>query len=81
MSAARGRLSGARTLLQKERWFRRAMRWRSGVEARIATLKHRFAMVRARYKNDRGFQRYVGWCVISHNLVSIARTLVRRKKP
>ena len=76
---ARGRLSGARAERQKERWFRRALRWRSGIEARIATLKHRFGMLRASYKGERGFERYVGWCVITHNLVSIARDQVRRK--
>ena len=76
---ARGRLSKARTKLQKERWFRRALRWRAGIEARISTLKHPFSMRRATYKGDEGFQRYVGWCVITQNLVSMARTLVRRK--
>ena len=75
----RGRLSKARTQRQKERWFRRALRWRAGVEARISTLKHPFSMMRATYKGDTGFQRYVGWCVISQNLVSVARTLQQRK--
>jgi IS5 family transposase len=75
----RGRLSEARAERQRERWFRRALRWRSGIEARIATLKHRFGMLRASYKGERGFERYVGWCVITHNLVSIARDQVRRK--
>jgi transposase, IS5 family len=76
---ARGRLSKARSELQKQRWFRRALRWRAGIEARISTLKHPFSMLRATYKGDAGFQRYVGWCVITQNLVSMARTLVRRK--
>jgi IS5 family transposase len=76
---ARGRLSKARTQRQKERWFQRALRWRAGIEARISTLKHPFSMVRATYKGDTGFQRYVGWCVITQNLVSMARTLVQRK--
>jgi IS5 family transposase len=77
---ARGRLSKARCKLQKERWFRRALRWRAGIEARISTLKHPFSMLRATYKGDEGFQRYVGWCVITQNLVSMARTLVVRRK-
>ena len=76
---ARGRPSKARAMLQKERWFKRALRWRAGIEARIGTLKHPFSMLRATYKGDEGFQRYVGWCVITQNLVSMARTLVRRK--
>ena len=75
---ARGRLSDARRKRQKERWFRGLLRWRAGVEARIGTLKHRFGMLRAFYKGDRGFKRYVGWSIIANNLVSIAR--VRRKR-
>lgn len=76
---ARGRLSKTRAKLQKERWFQRGLRWRAGIEATISTLKHPFSMARATYKEDHGFQRYVGWCVITKNLVSIARVLVRRK--
>jgi IS5 family transposase len=76
---ARGKLSRARSALQKQRWFKRAMRWHAGIEARIGTLKHRFGMVRAFYKGDRGFKRYVGWSIIANNLVSIARVRARRK--
>ena len=76
---ARGRLSKARARLQRERWFQRALRWRAGIEATISTLKHPFSMARATYKGEQGFERYVGWSVITKNLVSIARTLVGRK--
>lgn len=75
---ARGRLSKARAKRQKERWFKRALRWRAGIEGRVSTLKHPFSMRRATYKGNKGFQRYVGWCVITQNLVAMARTLVRR---
>jgi IS5 family transposase len=76
---ARGRLSKTRNQRQKQRWFQRALRWRAGVEGRISTLKHPYSMRRATYKGDHGFQRYVGWCVITQNLVSIARASVRRE--
>jgi IS5 family transposase len=76
---ARGPLSKARAALQKQGWFRRLLRWRGGIEPRIANLKHRFGMARASYKGDSGFKRFVGWSVISQNLVSIARVLSRRK--
>lgn len=75
---AKGPLSDKRKKHQKQRWFRRALRWRAGIEARIGTLKHRFGMVRAQYKGDGGFKRHVGWSIIANNLVSIAR--VREKK-
>jgi len=70
---APGRLSGKRAEHQKQRWFRRALRWRAGIERTISHLKHPFSMARARYKGDHGFQRYVGWSVITKNLFSIAR--------
>ncbi len=76
---ARGPLSVKRVKQQKQRWFRRALRWRAGCEATISTLKHPFSMLRATYKRDPGFQRYVGWCVITKNLFSIARYQKRRR--
>lgn len=69
----RGRLSQERALRQKERWFRRGQGWRAGIEARISTLKHGFGMVRAYYKGEHGFLRYVGCCVLAQNLVAIVR--------
>jgi hypothetical protein len=50
---------------QKQRWFLWAPRWRAGSEATISTLKHPFSMWRATYKGDTGFQRYVGWSIIT----------------
>jgi IS5 family transposase len=77
---ARGRLSKERTKRQKQRWFKRALRWRAGCEATISSLKHGFSMRRATYKGERGFQRYVGWTAITKNLFSIARFQERRKR-
>jgi transposase, IS5 family len=77
---ATGRLSKSRAERQKERWFRRALHWRAGCEATISHLKNPFSMRRASYKGERGFKRYVGWCVITKNLFSIARWQERRKK-
>lgn len=77
---ARGRLSPTRAARQKERWFRRALRWRAGVEATISHLKHPFSMTRVRYKGEEGFKRYVGWSVITKNLFSLARWQECRKR-
>src|SRR6266704_2704138 len=65
---------------QKERWFKRALHWRAGEEATISHLKNPFSMWRAFYKGERGFQRYVGWSVISKNLFSLARWQERKKR-
>lgn len=77
---ARGRLSKRRAQRQKERWFKRALRWRAGSGRTISHLKNPFSMKRASYKGDPGFKRYVGWSVITKNLFSIARWQERRKK-
>jgi IS5 family transposase len=76
---ARGRLSAKRAKIQKQRWFRRGLRWRAGIEATISTLKPPFSMCRATYKGGLGFEPYVGWCVITKNLFSIARYQARRR--
>ncbi len=75
-----GRLSKTRAKRQKERWFKRALRWRAGCEATISHLKNPFSMKRATYKGQHGFKRYVGWCVITKNLFSLARFQERRKR-
>jgi len=77
---ARGRLSRKRAERQKQRWFKRALRWRAGCEATISTLKHPFSMWRATYKGEHGFQRYVGWSVITKNLFSLARWGERKNR-
>jgi len=77
---ARGRLSETRAQHQKERWFKRALHWRAGEEATISHLKNPFSMWRAFYKGERGFQRYVGWSVITKNLFSLARWQERKKR-
>jgi IS5 family transposase len=76
----RGRLSDTRKAHQKTRAFQRALKWRAGIEARISTLKHPFAMERAIYKGETGFIRYVGWCVITQNVVAVARELKMREE-
>ena len=68
----RGPLSAESAVRQKKRWFRRGQAWRAGIEP-IATLKHRFGMQRAFYKGEAGFQRYVAFCVLAHNLVAMSR--------
>jgi transposase, IS5 family len=77
---ARGRLSETRTQHQKERWFQRALRWRAGEEATLSHLKNPFSMSRAFYKGELGFQRYVGWSVITKNLFSLARWQEYKKR-
>jgi IS5 family transposase len=62
---------------QKQRWFKRAQKWRTGCEGRISLLKRRHGLTRCRYKGDAGMQRWVGLGVIGDNLINLGRALAR----
>jgi len=72
-----GTQSESRRQRQKERWFRKAQRWRIGCEGRISVLKRRHGLGRCLYKGDAGMHRWVGLGVIADNLISIGRVLPR----
>jgi IS5 family transposase len=55
------------------RAFRRAYRWRAGIEGRIGVLKHRYGLTRCPDHGEAGFHRWVGFGVLVANLVTIAR--------
>jgi transposase, IS5 family len=58
--------------------FRRAYRWRAGIEGRISVLKRRFGLDRCRYHGEAGMERWVGWGLLAHNLRQISHSLVNR---
>jgi IS5 family transposase len=62
---------------QKQRWFRKGQKWRTGCEGRISILKRRHGLRRCLYKGNAGMERWVGLGVISDNLINIGRTLAR----
>jgi len=68
-----GRLSAKRRAYQKQRWFRRALRWRTGCEGRISALKRRHGLSRCRYHGIEGMERWVALGVIANNLLVLAR--------
>lgn len=51
-----------------------------GLRSHVSHLKNPFSLWRAFYKGERGFQRYVGWSVITKNLLSLARWQERKKR-
>jgi IS5 family transposase len=55
----------------KQRWFRRALRWRTGCKGRISVLKRRYGMRRCRYRGAAGMEHCVGFGVIANNLWAI----------
>jgi transposase, IS5 family len=58
--------------------FRRAYRWRAGIEGRISVLKRRFGLDRCRYHGEAGMERWVGWGLLAHNLRQISRLVAVR---
>jgi transposase, IS5 family len=65
---ALGRLKAEQAAEQRQRWFRRGQRFRTGCEGRISVLKRRDGLARCRYHGMDGMKRWVGWGVVSNNL-------------
>jgi transposase, IS5 family len=70
-----GPLTSTQREVQHSVAFRRAYRWRAGIEGRISVLKRRFGLARCRYHGEQGMQRWVGWGVLAHNLRQISRSV------
>ncbi|MDE3077616.1 MAG: ISNCY family transposase [Chloroflexota bacterium] len=58
---------------ERSAWFRRLQRFRAGGEARISVLKRKYGWRRSRLRGLEGVKTWVGWGVITHNLVKYAR--------
>jgi len=69
----RGGPSPLRRAYQRQRWFRRALRWRTGCEGRISVVKRRHGLRRCRYRGLAGMERWVGLGVIANDLLVLAR--------
>jgi len=66
---------------QRQRWFKRAQRWRVGCEGRISVLKRKHGLLRCRYHGMEGMNRWVGLGVIANNLLQIGKQLARKPAP
>ena len=75
---ARGRKTLGRRTHERQRWFRRGQRSRTGCEGRISVLKRRHGLRRCRYHGHHGMHRRVGLGVIADNLINMATYLNRR---
>lgn len=67
-----GRLSSAVKIIQGSRWFKKLMRFRSGVEGIISTLLRVFGLKRCHWKGLESFKAYVGAGVMTYNLRLLA---------
>lgn len=73
-----GQKSEQRRQREQQPWFRQARRWHAGVEGRISVLKRCHQLDRCLNHGEAGFQRWVGWGVIAHNLKKIGSTVAAR---
>jgi IS5 family transposase len=64
--------------VERQRWFRRALRFRVGSEGRISYLRRHFGLDHCRYHGEAGMERWVGWGVLAHDLWIIGRTVAQR---
>ena len=64
---------------EAQSWFRAALRFRSGIEGRISVLKRCRRLDRCLNRGESGLERWVGWAIITNNLVVIAVTLSSRR--
>ena len=72
----RGTRSPERRRLEKQRWFKRGQKWRTGCEGRISVVKRRHGLARCRYHGADGIKRWVGLGIIADNLINMGRWLV-----
>ena len=68
----KGRPGTARQTRERSRAFRRTIKWRTGSEARISTLKRQYGWNRTRIDDLDGARIWTGHGVLAHNLVKIA---------
>jgi transposase, IS5 family len=68
----KGRPSKTRQAQEHRRAFRRTVKWRTGSEGRISTLKRGYGWDRTRIDSTEGARIWAGHGVLAHNLVKIS---------
>jgi transposase, IS5 family len=62
----------ARQAAERRPAFRRAVKWRTGSEGRISTLKRQYGWDRTRLDGTEGARTWTGYGILAHNLVKIS---------
>jgi len=68
-----GKKDAAEQATEQTAWFTRLQKFRAGGEGRISLLKRKYGWRRSRLRGLDGVRTWVGWGVITHNLVKYAR--------
>src|SRR6266567_3849147 len=74
---ASGKLSEERHALEHTRPWKRAYRWRAGIEGRIASLRRDYGWRKSAYHGQDGMERWLGLGVIASNLRHIAQATTK----
>ena len=72
MIPRKGRPSRARQAPGHRRAFRRTVKWRTGCEGGISTVKRGYGWDRTRIDSTEGARIWAGHCVLTHNLIKIS---------
>jgi len=73
-----GYRSAERKQHEHQPWFRRGRHYHAGIEGRISVLRRGYGLDRCRNHGEDGFERWVGWGVVAHNLRAIGTALAAR---
>lgn len=68
----KGKPTAARRAVEQRRSFQRLVKWRTGSEGRISSLKRDYGWTRTRLDGIEGARTWCGHGVLAHNLVKIA---------
>ncbi len=73
-----GKVSPMRQAVERTRRWKRAYRWRAGIEGRIASLRRDYGLGRCDYHEQDGMERWIGLGIIASNLRHIAQAQVTK---
>jgi transposase, IS5 family len=68
----KGKPGKARQAAERRPAFRRAVKWRTGSEGRISTLKRQYGWDRTRLDGTEGTRTWAGYGILAHNLAKIS---------
>lgn len=74
-----GKISPLRQEVERTRRWKRAYRWRAGIEGRIASLRRDYGLSRCDYHGQEGMERWIGFGILASNLHHIAQAQVSKK--
>jgi IS5 family transposase len=77
----RGRPNAARAELQRSARFVKLVKWRTGCEGRVATLKRNWGWNRTLMDGLEGASIWCGWGVLAHNATKITALMAHQPEP